>query len=114
MNRLAAAILFELTIAVSALLQVPLKKAAQNPKYKGIHYYLNPIVIAVYGSFFAITIITTFLFKYVDLTLSTILYKTEYIFITVFSVLFLKEKITKRKLLGFIVILCGVLSYALL
>ena len=112
MNKGLAIILFECTIILSAALQIPLKKSATNTKHKGIKTYLNPIVIAVYGSFFAITFITTYLFQYVDLVLSTLLYKTEYIFIALFSMIFLKEKITKRRLLGLVVILIGVLVYS--
>ena len=112
MNKLIAAILFEGTIIISALLQIPLKKSASNPKHRGLRTYLNPVVLSVYAAFFAITFITTYLYKNVDLTLSTLLYKTEYIFIALFSVLFLKERITKRKLLGFVVIISGVLVYS--
>ena len=114
MNNIVAAILFECTIIVSALLQIPLKKSASNPKHRGLRTYLNPVVLSVYTAFFAITFITTFLYKNVDLTLSTLLYKTEYIFITLFSVLFLKERVTKRKLLGFVIIISGVLIYSFL
>ena len=84
-----------------------------NPKYRGIRTYLNPVVIAVYGSFFAITFVTTWLYQDVELTLSTLLYKTEYAFIALFSVLFLKERFTKRKIAGFVVILLGVLIYTM-
>lgn len=113
MSSLAATIIFECTIIVSAALQIPLKKTAQNPKYHGLRAYLNPIVIAVYASFFAITFITTYLYQYVDLTLSTLLYKTEYLFIAFFSIVFLKEKFSKRKLLGFVIVVCGVVVYSL-
>ena len=112
MNSLIAAILFECTIIISALLQIPLKKSASNSKYRGIRTYLNPVVLSVYVTFFLITFITTYLYKNVDLTFSTLLYKTEYIFIALFSVLFLKERITKRKFLGFVIIISGVLAYS--
>ena len=113
MNSIMATILFECTIIVSAALQVPLKKSALNPKYQGLRAYLNPIVIAVYASFFAITFITTYLYKEVDLILSTLLYKTEYVFIALFSIVFLKEKLTKRKVIGFIIVLSGVVIYSI-
>ena len=112
MNKILAAILFECTIVASAALQIPLKKSAQNTKHRGLRTYLNPVVISVYSAFLLITVLTTLLYQYVDLTLSTLLYKTEYIFITLFSVFFLKERVTKRKLIGFIIIVSGVLIYS--
>ncbi len=113
MSKAVAIAIFVATIIISALLQIPLKKSATNPKHKGLRAYLNLPVIGAYASMFAITFVTTYVFRYIDLTLSTLLYKTEYIFIGIFSVLILKEKLTKRKIIGFIVIIAGVLVYTL-
>ena len=112
MNSIFAIILFELTILISALLQVPLKKAALNPKYTGLKTYLNPLVLTVYFCFFLITFATTYLYQYVDLAFSTLLYKTEYIFVTLIGVLILKEKLSVKKIIGIALIIAGVVIYS--
>lgn len=112
MNSMLAILIFEGTIILSAALQIPLKKSATNPNKRGLKFFLNPIVIAVYASFLLVTFVTTYVYQFVDLTLSTLLYKTEYVFIALFSTLCLKERLTRRKLIGFVVILAGVLLYS--
>ena len=113
MNKILAAVLFEVVILISSILQIPLKKAATNEKYTGLRFYINPVVILVYGVFFAVTVATTYLYQYVDMTLATLLYKTEYIFITLFSIFILKEKLNRKKMIGMALILGGVLIYSL-
>ena len=74
--------------------------------------YLNILVIAAYGMFFGTTIINVFALKYIPLTLSAALGAAGQIFVAIFSVVFLKEKIGKKKLLGLALIVLGIIIFS--
>lgn len=98
---------------ISAISQIILKKSTEK-KYKNkIREYLNPRVITAYFIFFAATLCTVFAYKYVPLSMGPILGATEYIFVAVLSYFLLKEKIGKRKLIGLLLIIGGVIIFAL-
>lgn len=74
--------------------------------------YLNIFTIAAYTVFIAATFLTIFSYKVVPLSAAPILGSTEYIFVAVLSRFILKERISKRKLLGLSVIVLGVLVFS--
>ncbi len=96
-------------VLVSAFAQIALKKTAVKEHDSIIKEYLNAPVICSYIVFFMATFCTVYAYKGIPLSLGPILESTQYIFIGVLSYIFLKEKITKRRMLGIGVILCGVL-----
>ena len=98
-------------VIISAIAQILLKKSADIPRESKIKEYLNIKTILAYGVFFVATFCTVFSYKYVPLSMGPILGTTEYIFIAILSYYLLKEKISKRKLLGLIAILVGVSIY---
>ena len=101
------------SVLISSFSQVLLKIAA-NKKYDSrIKEYLNPIVITAYGIFFLSTLLTMYALKYVPLTMSPVIESASYIFVPVFGVLMLREKISKRRLLGMGIMLIGMLIFAL-
>lgn len=75
--------------------------------------YLNPKTVIAYVVFFGATLITVFAYKGVPLSLGPILGASEYIFVAVLSMIFLKEKIHQKKLIGLIIIIIGVVVYSL-
>lgn len=98
---------------ISAVSQIILKKSTEK-KYKNkIREYLNPRVITAYFIFFAATLCTVIAYKYVPLSMGPILGATEYIFVAVLSYFLLKEKIGKKKLIGLLLIIGGVIIFAL-
>ena len=101
------------SVLISSFSQVLLKIAA-NKKYDSrIKEYLNPIVITAYGIFFLSTLLTMYALKYVPLTMSPVIESASYIFVPVFGVLMLREKISKRRLLGMGIMMIGMLIFAL-
>ena len=66
-----------------------------------------------YAMFFGSVILTMIALKYVPLSMSPILESTGYIFVSVLGYLFLKERFSRRKLLGFALILCGIVIFNL-
>ena len=102
-----------LGVIISSIAQILLKKSANIERENKLKEYLNFKTIFAYGIFFGATLCTLFAYKYIPLTLGTILETSGYVFIAIFSYLFLKEKISKKKLLGLITIILGVLIFSL-
>ena len=89
------------------------EKAAGRTYENTLKEYLNPMVIGAYAMFFCSVILTMIALKYVPLSMSPILESTGYIFVSVMGYFFLKEKFTKRKLLGFVLIFAGIIIFNL-
>lgn len=86
-----------------------LKKSANRRYDYAVKEYLNPLVIIAYFLFLISTILTTLAYKYVPVSLGPVLEASGYIFVAVLSFLFLKEKISRRKFFGLMIILLGIL-----
>ena len=108
-----AVILLLVSVFISAVSQIMLKKAANKQYESTIKEYLNPLVIIAYGIFFVSTILTMLALRYVPLSMQPILESTSYIFVTVMGYFLLKERLSKRKLLGLALILLGVFVYSI-
>ena len=100
------------SVLLSAFSQVLLKMAANRSYESRLKEYLNPLVVGAYGLFFACTLMTMFALRVVPYSWSPMIESTSYIFIPVFGVLLLKEKISRRRLLGIAVILAGIMIFA--
>lgn len=101
------------SIFVSSVSQILLKKSAQKEYPSKLREYLNPLVIIAYGLFFGSTLITMYALRVVPLSMSPILESVGYIFVAVLSFLFLKEKLTRKQVLGMAVIIIGIIVYSI-
>ena len=101
-------LIYLITPLLSALSQLILKKAADNPRFTGIRAYLNLPVILAYGLFFGCMLLNVVALRTLDLTVASVLEASSYIYVMVLSFLFLREKITPRRLLGNLVIIAGI------
>lgn len=97
---------------ISAISQVILKKATLKTYPSKVKEYLNFPVIFAYVIFFLATLLSIFAYKVVPLSLGPVLESTSYVYVTVFGVVFFKEKITKKKILALGLILLGIIVYA--
>lgn len=97
---------------ISSMAQVLLKKAAQKSYASIWREYLNPYVIIAYSIFFAATFLSIYAYKVIPLSMGAILEATGYIYVTVFGVLFFKEKISGAKMLALLLIIAGIVIYA--
>ncbi len=96
-----------------AVSQLLLKQSA-GKKYKNIlGEYLNWRVMTAYAIYFGVLILNTYCFTRVQMKLGPVIDCFTYAFILLLSRLVLKEKSTKGKLLGNLVILIGILIYTL-
>ena len=98
---------------IASVSQIMLKKSAQKQYAYKLSEYLNPLVIIAYILFFATTLISMYALKVVPLSMSPILEASGYIFVAVLSYIFLKEKMTKKQLIGMVLIITGSVVYSL-
>lgn len=97
---------------IASVSQMILKKAAQKEYPSKIAEYLNFPVIFAYTLFVLTTFMCIFAYRVVPLSFGPVLESTSYIYVTIFGVLFFKEKITKKKLAALALILVGIAVYA--
>lgn len=102
-----------LSALISAVSQIMLKKSAKKQYPSKLREYLNPLVIIAYGLFVGTTLISIYALKVVPLSMSPILEASGYIFVAVLSYIFLKEKMTRKQLVGMFLILAGIVVYSL-
>lgn len=96
------------SVFISSVSQILLKTSA-NKKYESrIREYLNPRVIVAYGIFFIATFVTIIAYKGIPLSLGPILETTGYLWVSLLGYFILKEKISRRKILGLIVVVAGI------
>ena len=101
------------SVFISSVSQILLKKSAGIKYPSKIREYLNPYVIVGYGLFFGCTIISMYALRVVPLSMSPVLESCGYVFVALMSFAFLKEKFTKRQIIGTVLIILGVIVYSL-
>lgn len=105
--------IFLLSVFISSVSQIILKTSA-NRKHEGIiREYLNSRVILAYTLFLISSFVTVIAYKYIPLSMGAILESSGYIFVTVLGVVFLQEKVGKRRLLGLFIIMVGIFVFYL-
>jgi len=102
-----------ISVFISSIAQVLLKLEANKPHASRLKEYLNPCVAGAYGIFFVSVFMTYYALKYVPLTYSPIVEPLSYIFVPVIGVLLLKEKISKRRILGMAIMIAGIVIFSL-
>lgn len=108
MDKILYICLFVLCVFISSCAQIVLKRAAMKER-RGMKAYLNIEVVCGYGIFLGITICTTYLYRYIELSVGSLLDSLGYVFVVILSVIFLNERMNKRKFFGMCLIFVGVL-----
>jgi len=108
-NNIVYILIFIILVFISNISQVMLKKSSQITYQSKLQEYFNFRIIVAYILFFSCTILSTLLYKYIPLSLAPILESSGYIFIIILSVIFLKEKISIRKIIGNLLIIVGII-----
>ena len=101
------------SVLVASISQIMLKKSANQKYDRWIDEYLNFRVIFAYGLFFLSSLLTVYAYKFVPLSMGPVLEASGYVFVAVMGYFILKEKIGKRKLLGLIIIIAGIVILSL-
>ena len=100
-----------LSVFVASCSQILLKKSAEKKYSSIIKEYLNWRVIVGYGMMFGSTILTIFAFKGLNYKEGPMIEALGYLFVMILSRIFLKEKITKNKVIGNALILLGIVIF---
>lgn len=105
--------LFMFGVFISSCAQIMLKVSAGENKKSALGEYLNFKVIGAYTIFFTAAFLNVIAMRGVRVKEAPVLEATGYIFILLLSGLILKEKITKRKVIGNIIIIVGLIVFNL-
>ena len=88
---------FLVSVFISSVSQILLKKSADKTYDSKIKEYLNPLVIAAYGMFFCSMLITMYCYRFVDVSAGPILESAGYVFVAVLGYIFLRENSLRKK-----------------
>ena len=100
-------------VFISSASQMLLKKGATIKYENALREYLNPWVISGYGLMILSTLCVIYAYRGVAYKNGAIIESLGYLLIMFLSRIFFGEKITKKKLLGNLIILAGVLVFYL-
>lgn len=102
-----------ISVIISAYSQILLKKSAQKTYKSFLQEYINPYVICGYGIFFIAVFLDMLGLRKVPVSYIPIIESSSYVFIIIFSRIFLGEKINRRKAVAISAILLGIGIYIL-
>ena len=97
---------------VTALSQIILKKQANITEAKKsgfISKFLNPRVIVSYGLLFSTLVINQVALIHVPVSVMPCITATSFVWVFIMGIFILKEKVSRRRILGVAVIILGVI-----
>lgn len=99
---------------IAALSQIILKTGAQKKnKETPLIFFINAYTIIGYLLMIGVTLINLYIFKFLDLKYVLIFLPTTFILVILMSKFFLNEQIKKKNIIGFIIILFGIIIFNL-
>ncbi len=104
-------VIFLAAVLMSSISQILLKKSAEQECESRIKEYLNIPVIVAYGLLFCSSLVIVLAYRGVPLNMGPVLEATGYIWVSILGVIFLKEHIKGKKILGLIVIIIGIFIF---
>ena len=102
-----------LSVVLASFSQILLKISANKTYDYWLREYLNVPVIMGYGLLFISMVLTIFAFKGLDYKMASIIDSLGYVFVMILGYLFFKEKITRNKFFGAMLIVLGVIVFIL-
>ncbi|MBE6353837.1 EamA family transporter [Treponema sp.] len=108
---ITATIILFLSVFISAISQILLKKSALKKWKNPLREYLNLYVITAYTIFFTAVFLDLLALRKVNLSLVPVAEASSYIFVIILSRIFLKEKLSKLKALAILLIMTGIIIF---
>lgn len=102
-----------LSVIIASFSQVMLKLGTGKTYNSKIREYLNIYVITGYGMLFVSMILTIVAYSHLSYLSVPVVEAVGYVLVPVLSYFIFKEKLTKRKILGILFILAGIMIYYL-
>jgi len=112
-NVLLFSIVMVIAVFVSSCSQILLKRAADKKYNSKLAEYLNWHVIFAYGLFGLAALTNMYVLRHIPLSLAPILESTGYIFIVILGLLFLREKLNKKQIIGMLLIVTGIIIFSI-
>ena len=114
MNNLALGICLALGANfIAAVSQLLLKRSSAKDYDSWLRSYLNLPVLSAYGLLLLTLLINMLAMKNIDMVLAAVLATSGQVFVPVLSRIFLKEKISRRRVLGMALIVVGIFVFSL-
>ena len=101
------------SVVIASFSQVILKLGAGKTYTSKIREYLNVYVITGYGMLFISMVITVIVYSRLSYLSVPVIEAVGYVLVPVLSYFIFKERFSKRKLLGIVFILAGIVIYYL-
>lgn len=99
------------SVILAGISQILLKISARRNYVSGLAEYLNPFVILGYFLLLTTTFLNLLALRWVPLSLASGLGASGQVVVPVLSFLILKERISRRKILGMALIVLGILLF---
>ena len=97
---------------LSAFSQILLKQSANREHATSIGEYLNIHVISAYIIFAVVLVSNAFAYQGIAYKYGSVIGASSYLFLMILSKVILKEKITKKVILGNLIIMFGMFIYS--
>ncbi|MDF2534536.1 MAG: multidrug transporter [Bacillales bacterium] len=104
--------IFLLSVLLASISQIILKKSAKKNYKSHLTSLVNNQTIIAYAVFFLSFVLTMIAYKKVPLSLGMVIEASSYFYILVFGYWFFGEKISKKKLLGNVLIIIGIIIFS--
>lgn len=101
-------IVYIISIVIASYSQILLKKGATSKK----NIFINKYTIIGYSLMVISTVFSLIGYKGVDMALSQVLQILGFFFVALFSYFLLHEKISKRVMMGLIIVIIGIIVYS--
>lgn len=98
-------------VIIASFSQVLLKKGAMRPHISFIRDYLNAPVIIGYAMMFLSVLAAMFAYRGLPMMTVPIIEALGFVLVPVLSFFFFKEKFTRSKFVGIVIIIAGVIIY---
>lgn len=99
------------SVTLAALSQILLKKSALKEHEGFLKEYLNPYVIGGYGLTGISMLLTIFAFRGMEYKNGPIIESLGFVLVMLFGLFVFKERLTKKKVFGALLILSGIFVY---
>jgi len=103
--------IFLISVFIASFSQILLKISADKEHKNIVREYMNFYVIVGYGLLFLSTILTISAYKGLDYKNGPIIEAVGYVYVLILSRAILKERITRNKVIGNILIIIGILIF---
>ena len=108
MNTLLCCLLMIVGVFINSVSQMMLKKSAMKTYPSKLREYLNWLVIGAYFISTAVTLLFSYTYKGIPLSLGPVLEASGYIFVTFWGLTVFGEKLNRKKVIALGMIIVGI------